>query len=128
FSESGADITSQVTFAWASTNPSLASIDSRGVVTAQVVGHVSIVAVAGGAAGVAALTVFAPPTLTLAGAGTGSGRVVSTPAGIDCLVAKGVAGATGCSANFDPGVRVTLNLTLWTGVTLTSWSEAGCAG
>src|SRR6266487_473840 len=62
FDGSGSDITSQVTFAWASSNPSIASVDSHGVVTAHLAGLVSIVAVAGGVAGVATLTVPGPGT------------------------------------------------------------------
>src|SRR6266566_5781962 len=70
FDGSGSDITSQVTFAWASSNPSIASVDSHGVVTAHLAGLVSIVAVAGGVAGVATLTdVAAPPVLAAVSAG-----------------------------------------------------------
>src|SRR5689334_10707384 len=53
----------------------------------------------------------APPqtyTLTIAGTGTGSGRVVSTPAGIDCAITNGAAAATGCTATFQAGVPVGL--------------------
>ena len=56
FDATGSDITSRVTFTWASSNPSIASVDSHGMVTAHLVGAVSIVAVAGGVAGVATLT------------------------------------------------------------------------
>jgi len=57
--EQGTDITGQVAFVWASTNPSIASVDSQGVVTAHLVGTVSVVAVARGVAGVATLTAVA---------------------------------------------------------------------
>src|ERR1051325_234043 len=57
--EQGTDITGQVAFVWASTNPSIASVDSQGVVTAHLVGTVSVVAVARGGAGVGTLTAVA---------------------------------------------------------------------
>src|SRR6185295_791327 len=69
--------------------------------------------------------------LMLTGAGTGIGRVVSSPAGIDCIIGGGgTSGATGCSETLDGGTGVTLNLTLWTGSTVTGWSGTGtsCAG
>ncbi len=68
--------------------------------------------------------------LTLTGAGTGSGRVVSSPAGIDCTIARGTAGAPGCSETVNGGTGVTLRLTLWTGSTVTEWSGTGssCSG
>jgi hypothetical protein len=53
----------------------------------------------------------APPqmyTLTIAGAGPGSGRVVSAPTGIDCVITNGTAAATGCTATFPAGVPVGL--------------------
>ncbi|HEY3221058.1 MAG TPA: carboxypeptidase regulatory-like domain-containing protein [Gemmatimonadales bacterium] len=68
--------------------------------------------------------------LTLTGAGTGSGQVVSSPAGIDCTIARGTAGATGCSGTVNGGTGVTLSVTLWTGSTVTAWSGTGssCSG
>jgi hypothetical protein len=50
-----------------------------------------------------------PQTLTIAGAGSGSGVVVSDPAGITCTIAAGVAG-TGCSAAFPLGTSVELQV------------------
>ncbi len=61
FDATGTDITSQVTLVWASTNPSVANVDSSGVVTALLPGQVAIVAVTAGTAGVAALTISAAP-------------------------------------------------------------------
>jgi outer membrane protein assembly factor BamB len=71
-----------------------------------------------------------PAQLTLAGAGTGSGRVISSPTGLDCTIGKGTAGGAGCSATLSGGTVVTLNLTLWTGSTVTAWSGTGssCSG
>ena len=53
----------------------------------------------------------APPqtfTVTVAGASSGSGRVLSTPAGIDCQITNGVAAATGCTGTFPAGTQVGL--------------------
>ena len=57
--------------------------------------------------------------LTVGKAGTGSGTVTSSPAGINC-------GAT-CSASFNLGTNVTLTATPATGSTFTGWSGA-CTG
>ena len=48
------------------------------------------------------------PTVTVVGAGTGNGRVVSEPPGIDCMITNGVAGGSGCSREFPMGTEVTL--------------------
>jgi hypothetical protein len=58
--------------------------------------------------------------LSVTKAGTGSGTVTSSPAGITC-------GAT-CSANFAFGSQVTLTATPGTGSSFSGWSGAGCAG
>jgi len=59
-------------------------------------------------------------TLTLTKAGTGSGAVSSSPAGINC-------GST-CSASFTSGSTVTLSATPDSGSTFAGWSGAGCTG
>ncbi len=48
-----------------------------------------------------------PVALTIAGIGSGSGRVMSSPAGIDCVLAGGATSGN-CSARFVPGTVVTL--------------------
>ena len=58
--------------------------------------------------------------LTISKTGTGTGTVVSTPAGIDC-------GAV-CSATYPAGTVVTLVATAATGSTFSGWSGGGCAG
>ncbi|MFY0575346.1 cellulase family glycosylhydrolase [Cystobacter fuscus] len=58
-------------------------------------------------------------TLTVTKAGTGSGTVTSSPAGIDC-------GST-CSANYSSGTSVTLTATAASGATFAGWSGA-CSG
>ena len=52
--------------------------------------------------------------------GTGTGTVISNPAGIDC-------GAT-CAASFTSGASVTLSATADTGSSFAGWSGAGCSG
>jgi hypothetical protein len=59
-------------------------------------------------------------TLTVTPAGTGSGTVTSSPAGINC-------GAT-CAAMFDTGTQVTLTATASAGSTFAGWSGGGCSG
>ena len=58
--------------------------------------------------------------LTVSKAGTGSGTVVSSPAGINC--------GTTCSASFSSGSALTLTATPATGSTFSGWSGGGCAG
>ena len=58
-------------------------------------------------------------TLSVALAGSGSGTVTSSPAGIDC--------GSQCSANFDTGIAVTLTPAAASGSTFSAWSGA-CSG
>ncbi|WP_240099079.1 InlB B-repeat-containing protein [Thermomonas flagellata] len=62
---------------------------------------------------------FAPVRYTLSVSLSGSGKVTSSPAGIDC-------GST-CSASFDNGTAVTLTATPASGQTFTGWS-GDCSG
>ena len=62
----------------------------------------------------------APVTLTVTDAGSGSGTVMSSPAGIDC-------GST-CSAPFGEGTVVTLAAAPAAGSTFSGWSGGGCSG
>jgi PASTA domain-containing protein/List-Bact-rpt repeat protein len=64
-------------------------------------------------------TFIALGTLNVSKNGTGSGRVSSVPAGIDC-------GST-CSAPFDVGSSVTLTATPSPGSRFSGWSAFGCA-
>jgi hypothetical protein len=59
-------------------------------------------------------------TLAVTKAGTGSGTVTSSPAGISC-------GST-CSANFASGTQVTLTANPDDGSTFAGWSGGGCSG
>jgi hypothetical protein len=58
-------------------------------------------------------------SLTVAKAGTGSGTVTSSPAGINC--------GTACSANFNSGTVVALTATPASGSTFAGWSGTGCS-
>lgn len=51
---------------------------------------------------------------------TGTGTVVSTPAGINC--------GSACSTEYDSGTMVTLRATPSTGSQFSGWSGAGCSG
>jgi subtilisin family serine protease len=59
-------------------------------------------------------------TVTILKGGTGTGKVVSAPTGIEC-------GAT-CSFNFFNNTTVTLTATADGGSTFTGWSGGGCTG
>jgi uncharacterized delta-60 repeat protein len=61
-----------------------------------------------------------PFTATVTKAGTGTGSVQSSPAGIDC------GGA--CSAPFDDGSALTLTATPAAGSAFAGWSGGGCSG
>lgn len=58
-------------------------------------------------------------SLTIQRTGAGAGRVVSSPAGIDC--------GSVCTATFPPGTKVTLSIEPARGSVLDAWSGA-CAG
>jgi hypothetical protein len=58
--------------------------------------------------------------LEVTATGSGTGRVTSEPAGIDC--------GTGCAAVFDQGTVVTLHATADPGSSFASWSGGGCTG
>jgi len=53
-------------------------------------------------------------------AGTGTGKVTSTPAGIDC--------GADCDESFTSGAQVTLNAEPGAGSTFSGWSGGGCSG
>jgi hypothetical protein len=65
-------------------------------------------------------TIPPPHTLTVSKAGSGSGGVTSSPAGIDC-------GST-CAHAFDAGTQVTLTAAASSGSTFAGWSGGGCSG
>ena len=59
-------------------------------------------------------------SLAVSKAGTGSGTVTSSPAGINC-------GST-CTAEYEEGEEVTLTASAASGSTFTGWSGGGCSG
>jgi hypothetical protein len=64
-------------------------------------------------------TVVANPSLKVATAGSGSGTVASSPAGVHC--------GSSCQAQFDPGTQVTLTASAASGSTFAGWRGA-CSG
>ena len=65
--------------------------------------------------------------LVVTGAGTGTGTVTSSPAGISCAIVNGTATGTGCAADFPRDSRVTLTAVAATGFDVAAW-EGACAG
>src|SRR6266566_3409809 len=113
FDGTGSDITGQVRFAWASSNPSIASVDSQGVVTAHLSGTVSIVAVARGVAGVATLTVVTTERVAVCAAGSPDHLVTFAdfPAAIAAVAPGGTIEV--CSGTFTAeGVEITKPVTI----------------
>jgi Domain of unknown function (DUF1929)/Divergent InlB B-repeat domain len=75
-----------------------------------------------------AAAVVVRKTLTVkGGGGTGNGVVTSSPAGINCKITAGVAASTGCIAQFNQGIVVTLTTTTQLGHAFKIWSNA-CTG
>jgi hypothetical protein len=70
---------------------------------------------------------LATRSLTILGSGTGDGTVTSSPAGINCSVTNGSAAATGCRAQFNQGVTVTLTATPRAGSSFRGWFRT-CSG
>jgi hypothetical protein len=65
-------------------------------------------------------------TLTISGGAAGSGRVVSSPTGVDCTITNGSAGGSGCAAPYSLNTSVTLTATAATGSYLKAWAGGGC--
>ena len=102
---------------WASSNPSVATIDATGRATAIAPGITTITATdPSGTTASTTLTVPAQVTLSVARAGVGTGSVASSPTGIDC-------GAV-CSAVYDSGTSVTLTASAAANSTFVGWN--GC--
>jgi alpha-tubulin suppressor-like RCC1 family protein len=104
---------------WSSSNPAVATVDAGGLARAAGRGTTTItVTDASGNSGSTTLTVTDLAALSVMRQGTGSGSVVSSPAGIDC-------GST-CSASFNADSQVTLTATAASGSSFTGWT--GCDG
>lgn len=65
--------------------------------------------------------------LTVAGSGSGSGRVMSTPAGIDCLLNGTAPGTGSCSTSFPVGTAVSLAQEASAGAVFQAWGGS-CTG
>ena len=65
-------------------------------------------------------------TLTVAGGGSGSGGVASSPPGISCTITNGTDGTTGCAATYVLNTSVTLTATAQTGSYLKAWAGGAC--
>jgi hypothetical protein len=76
------------------------------------------------------VAVFATPAASwdvrIAGGAGGTGKVVSSPSGLNCAITAGVAGGGGCLKTFTAGLTVTLTATAQSGSLLKSWAGAGC--
>jgi hypothetical protein len=65
-------------------------------------------------------------TVSVSGGSGGSGRVISTPTGIDCTITNGQAISGNCSAGFATSTQVKLAATASTGSYLKAWAGGGC--
>src|SRR5215213_10300003 len=65
-------------------------------------------------------------TLSVGSGSSGSGRITSNVAGIDCTITNGVAAAGGCASSYSLNASVTLTATASTGNYLKAWAGGGC--
>jgi hypothetical protein len=65
--------------------------------------------------------------LTVTGLGTGTGKVTSSPAGINCSITLGTAATTGCSFSFAAATTVTLTAAPASGHSFVGWGNF-CVG
>jgi hypothetical protein len=132
----GAEVTGR-SVAWTSSNAAVLTVSAAGVVTAVSPGTATITASVGGRTAQAGFVVRPPAQrLSIAGVpGSGTGRVLSAPAGIDCTLTAGVASGT-CAFDFPFGTQVQLTASWiasgavfggWTGACLTSGVAPTCS-
>ncbi len=131
----GAPITGRAV-AWSSSAAAVATVSDAGVITAVAPGEATITATVGGRSGTAGFVVIPPPQrLTIASApGSGNGRIVSAPAGIDCTITAGEASGS-CEFDFAFGASVALTAEFtsdaqfsgWTGACLTAGMTPTCS-
>ena len=125
---------------WLNPAPSLSSsnapadvtvqVDISGLAAGQYAASFDVQSLNGGnETVVVTLDLSAQPTFTLTvnGAGAGSGDVTSNPAGITCTISGG-SGSGSCATAFPQGTVVTLTASASVGSTFTGWSGAGCSG
>jgi surface protein len=103
---------------WSATNTSVATVSEGGLVTGVGSGTATVTASSEGRSGSASVTV-PEYALAVTKAGTGSGRVTSSPGGIDCGAA--------CGSGFASGTPVTLTAAPDEGSVFAEWSGA-CTG
>jgi len=114
---------------WASSDPTVATIDATGVATARNPGTTTITATSGGRAGSTVLRVAdtSANRFTLAvvreGGSPGRGTVTSS----ETPQARIVCGAT-CQADYDSGTQVTLTARAEPGFVFDGWRGGGCSG
>ncbi len=111
---------------WSSDAPAVATVDATtGAVTAVSVGTARLTARIGVLSAAAALRVLkAPSALTInVGTGSGTGRIRSTPTGIDCQVA-GASLSGACSFDFPGDEAVTLASVAEQGSVFAAWGGA----
>ena len=72
---------------------------------------------------IATFTSVGPFTILVSTGGTGSGRITSSPVGINCGSTS-----TACSVGFAANVSVTLTASPNAGHIFTGWANAGCSG
>lgn len=108
---------------WASDRPEVATVTSGGLVTAIAEGVAEVSATSTfddtKSASLQVTVTAATQTLSVTIAGTGAGRVTSTPTGLDC--------PTTCSAAFPYGTSVSLTATASTDSLFAGWGGA-CSG
>jgi hypothetical protein len=102
---------------WTSSDPSVATVSSTGLVTAAGIGTATMTATDGfGNSGSTTVAVHALMTLGVMRQGDGGGTVTSSPAGVNC--------GTTCSASFVNDSQVTLTAATATDSNFTGWT--GC--
>ncbi|MBK8250387.1 MAG: Ig-like domain-containing protein [Gemmatimonadetes bacterium] len=123
----GVAVTGRVV-SWSSDAPAVATVDSAGTVTALAAGTAQITATHGAVSRHVALRVARPPVEVVVrpGLGAGVGRIVSTPAGLDCVLGGGV-GRGSCSALFAADSMVRLQASSESGSRFAAWG-ASCDG
>ena len=114
---------------WSSEDPTVATVDASGKVTAIKVGQTRVTATLGELTSSVLVSVIkAPVALNVAApiAGTGNGSIKSTPAGIDCRIVGTTTSGT-CAFTFAADVQVTLTSTPDAGTVFGAWGGA-CVG